>query len=185
MMNKLYFVMLGDTVAFKDFEGKREYYLVFNIELDDGGSYARIDSIQLFPFTEELVEVDILEKAREESEKDVVIVFNAYDEDGANIINSLNERRSQNGYVELPPIDDLRNMKQRRRIRTKQKEEKVLKQKQDIIAYEDIFNVDECLDAMNSLSELHKAFGDEEYLEQKEKVKERLASLLESNLFRG
>lgn len=47
----------------------------------------------------------------------------------------------------------------------------------DIIQYDKLATVDECLDAMNDLTNLHKTFGDESYLQLREVVVGRLKDL--------
>ena len=44
----------------------------------------------------------------------------------------------------------------------------------DIVNYSKLYSVDECLDALNDLKELHKHFGDEAYLQLREVVMKRL-----------
>ncbi|MDS7057071.1 hypothetical protein NXG04_07215 [Klebsiella pneumoniae] len=54
---------------------------------------------------------------------------------------------------------------------------KKLKDKDDVIEYHKLPTIDDCLDALNDLSDLHKAFGDEAYLQLKEVVTKRLKEL--------
>lgn len=48
----------------------------------------------------------------------------------------------------------------------------------DVIRYDKLENVDQCLDALNDLSLLHDHFGDESYLQLREVVQERLKELI-------
>ncbi|MFQ3543675.1 hypothetical protein Q7A53_06285 [Halobacillus rhizosphaerae] len=48
---------------------------------------------------------------------------------------------------------------------------------QDVIYYNKLETIDECLDTLNDLSRLHKLFGDEAYLTLREVVKERIEKL--------
>lgn len=47
-----------------------------------------------------------------------------------------------------------------------------------VVRYDRIGNIDECLDALNDLSLLHKRFGDEVYLQLYEVVEKRLRELV-------
>lgn len=49
----------------------------------------------------------------------------------------------------------------------------------DYINYSSLQTTDECLDAMNDLTDLHNSFKDERYLEDREKVIDRLETLVE------
>ncbi|MGV4321341.1 hypothetical protein [Bacillus mojavensis] len=48
----------------------------------------------------------------------------------------------------------------------------------DVIRYDKLENVDQCLDALNDLSLLHDHFGDESYLQLREVVRNRLKELI-------
>lgn len=54
---------------------------------------------------------------------------------------------------------------------------KKLKDKDDVVEYHKLETIDECLDALNNLSALHKMFGDEAYIQLKEVVTNRLKEL--------
>lgn len=54
---------------------------------------------------------------------------------------------------------------------------KKLKDKDDVIEYHKLSTIDDCLDALNDLSNLHKMFGDEAYIQLREVVTNRLKEL--------
>lgn len=54
---------------------------------------------------------------------------------------------------------------------------KIVQKKYDVIRYDLINSVDECLDAINDLNILYEMFGDEAYIQLKELVAERIKEI--------
>lgn len=52
------------------------------------------------------------------------------------------------------------------------------KEQMDVIRYDNLKTVNECLDALNDLQQLHNVFGDEAYLQLREVVMKRLKELI-------
>lgn len=176
--------ILGDIVqhTLSSKEGHVEYYLVYDVEYTPKGVLG-VKGLKIFPVEEDFESVEILELSNAKRMLDM----NAHtDRLGEKVFKFTNGRRLELGYKEIPPLIKIKKMMENNKKKAvkKAKDKDINPQVQDIIRYDEILSVDECLDAMNHLSDLHKVFGDDAYLQIREYIVKRLEDLLESNLYR-
>lgn len=92
----------------------------------------------------------------------------------AEYIKTIQAKTANNGFKEA-----LNTSFNQAEVKPKKKRgrPKKLKDKDDVVEYHKLETIDDCLDALNSLSALHKMFGDESYIQLKEVVTNRLKEL--------
>lgn len=117
--------------------------------------------IQLYPITFLTSSINVTEKEI----KDFKVVFKSSE---------------KNEFKDLLKaiIDDIKNEVEEMNENQKSDAKKNRFLQNDVIHYDKIGDIDTCLDAINDLKFLHQMFGDEEYLQLIEVVKERLRELV-------
>lgn len=117
------------------------------------------------------------------SQNDIVIHARKNSRDSEVLMKLIQKDRERNGWYGVPDFIQIanKNIESIARVMTKPdvsiKTVQVPTKRLDVIRYDLIDNVDECLDAINDLNTLHKMFGDEAYLQLKEMVVSRLIRL--------
>lgn len=97
------------------------------------------------------------------------------------LLRLIQKDRERNGWYGVPDFIEVanNNMKaiHKSNQKTNVKQVKMPMKRLDVVRYDLIDNVDECLDAINDLNLLYEMFGDESYLQLKELVVSRLIRL--------
>lgn len=99
------------------------------------------------------------------------------------LLKMLQKERERRNWFGVPDYIDVanRNIKAISKYMKEERAElvkvKVPVKRLDVVRYDLIDNVDECLDAINDLNKLYEQFGDESYLQLKELVKDRIIRL--------
>lgn len=181
---------MGDIVKFKDSGNKMEYFIVVDVFLeftDDNVTPFKVDEentrytlVQMYPIERE--ERSLLRFTAERFETVALIG----QEQHSKIIELINIERFRKGKTGAPFYEKVIQKRLRsdnfdnfvsNTTKPKKGKKKKIKITDDVIQYDKLATVDECLDAMNDLSELHKQFGDESYLQLREVVVGRLKDL--------
>jgi len=188
----------GDIIKIKDTNGsnKMEYYIVIDVFLEfqkDIVSYpltvddanTRYTLMQMYPVEKEEY---MLFRYTAHTFETVALVGQ---EQHTKIIELIQRERERQGKTDEPfYIETIRKRERadafdkyiaKHPDTTKHPKQKGKKKKikitDDVIQYDKLMSVDECLDAMNDLTNLHKTFGDESYLQLREVVVGRLKDL--------
>lgn len=179
--------LIGDLVSLKnedmDIEEPATIYIVTNvdgytdIELFTGNTITKYDYelVMVFPVTStshfiyEAEDNLLLQAKRDSRESKLIIDF-------------IKKDYKKKGYCGEPRFLSIIRKRIARSgsssgLLTAPNNTKVAKMKRDKVRYNKLETVDECLDAIIHLQELHKAFGDKEYLDNIEIVKKRLKEL--------
>jgi len=92
----------------------------------------------------------------------------------AEYIKTIQEKTANNGFKQA-----LNTSFKQAEVKPKKKRgrPKKLKDKDDVVEYHKLETIDDCLDALNNLTALHKMFGDEAYIQLKEVVTDRIKEL--------
>lgn len=92
----------------------------------------------------------------------------------AEYIKTIQAKTANNGFKEA-----LNTSFKQAEVKPKKKRgrPKKLKDKDDVVEYHKLETIDDCLDALNNLTALHKMFGDEAYIQLKEVVTDRIKEL--------
>lgn len=182
---------IGDIVKLNDSKNSMEYFIVVDVFLEfvDGASpfslkvddeLTRYTVMQMYPVTKEK---NMLLRFTADKFETVAFIGQQQHE---KIVELINRERFRRGQVGAPFYEEviqkrLRNDNFDAFVSNTTKNQKGKKKKikitDDIIQYNKLDTVDECLDAMNDLSNLHKTFGDESYLQLREVVVGRLKDL--------
>jgi hypothetical protein len=104
---------------------------------------------------------DLILHARNKKDKDFILEF-------------VTKERETRGMFGKP--DFIRLSEQN--LKAHEKEEMTKAENGRIVRYDLLEDIDQCLDAMNDLEELHNVFKDEEYLKHRDLVKEKLKELV-------
>lgn len=167
----------GDIVKLRFGLNGIEYYIVtevLDLTVKDGEPKNKYEIVKIFP---------VIKNPRTETVdgKQIVLIANADTKDSKLVVDFVMNNRAKKGWVDTPEFL-LVSEKNKNILRYKQKStgEIILLDgdDRDIIRYDLIETVDECLDRMNDLQDLHNRFGDEAYLVLKEVVKDRLKELI-------
>ncbi|QIW89865.1 hypothetical protein PQE71_gp183 [Bacillus phage Izhevsk] len=184
---------IGDIVKKKTNANKMEYYIVVDVffkfekEVNKQNSFfisdddTKYTAIKIYPVEHE-GEVYICTSATLET---VALVHQKQHEV---IMEMINRKRNERGMKwEAEYMRAIKAKKKQGFIQSFEKAEikpkkkrgrpKKLKDKDDVVEYHKLETVDDCLDALNNLSALHKMFGDEAYIQLKEVVTDRLKEL--------
>ena len=146
-------IYLSDIVRPKYF--KNEYYIVIDLfSLEDGDKCYEI--MKIYPFESHAPVMTMLESELDLIAKEGSVQFNSLHKYISNQLESANKSRKT-------PIKNVS-------LKTKTTNN-------DIIQYDEIDSVDECLDALNDLKQLYELFGDEAYLQLYELVLERVRKI--------
>ena len=153
------------------------YYIVIDVaDFTQQGGKPDVDyeTMLIFPVESRISNVDIF------TEDSLMPVSRTNEKKYKTILDFVRKEREKKGWFEEPDyikaIKDNRNAIQ---LVTKQEKKvvAVIPPRHDIVYYNKIDNVDECLDALNDLDTLHKLFGDEAYLQLKDMVRKRIQEL--------
>lgn len=162
----MYKFSIGDIVKFRDSsKSQTKYLLVAGIEdMSTPSTHEVYYEVSLvYPIAESIKKLTVSEEGLE-----IVAVY--HEEECKMIKDFIKSERLKRGYnnddIYLSPP------------KTKKEKPKLKTHKEDVVYYNEIDNVDECLDAINDLTILHKLFGDESYLQLKEFVENRLKEIV-------
>lgn len=169
---------IGDIVKWK-YSTETEYYIV--TDYDDWGVDNMYEIMKIYPIREK-------SHVNYEPEGNLKMVAEKDGQQNKMMIQFIIEERNKKGYSGEP--DFLKAIESNRKIRENVKEKRnnpdeILRKaglKSDVIRYDKLGSVDECLDAMNDLKLLHETFGDEAYLQLRELVVNRLKELVLSSV---
>lgn len=159
----------GDVVKTKFFENGVEYFIITDIEdfsSDRDDEEYVYEVMKIFPVQEKSDTLYL-------TKKELSLIGKGNDSEGRTILHFVNKERNKAGLKQQPDYMQaiLENSKATQLVRIKKKQD------DDTIRYDKLKTVDDCLDAMNDLDELHKNFGDYAYLQLKDVVVERLKKL--------
>ena len=146
-------IYLSDIVRPKGF--KNEYYIVIDLfSLQDGDKCYEI--MKIYPFDSYAPVITMMESELELIAKEGSVQFNSLHKYISNQLEAknVNAKTSATNYE----ITKYANTT-------------------DIIMYNEIDTIDECLDALNDLKQLHDLFGDEAYLQLYQLVLERIKTI--------
>ena len=180
---------IGDVVTVNEIDYFNDYFVVVHnkVNTDNGMNYyrlMRIMPVQLADHTIIKKETDITLHTRKDSrEYKLIMDFVMSDRRKQGIfdipkfmemINDKNNGKKEGSYTLA--WDSLSNHKQKQKqdIMTETKKKSTL----DVIHYNYLDKVDDCLDAINDLKRLYDMFGDEEYLNNIKIVEKRLKRLI-------
>ncbi|MFS0905831.1 hypothetical protein AB3N02_22670 [Priestia aryabhattai] len=176
---------IGDIVTYKVSSGTIEYYIItdmedYSFETADGEFIKDIDYqiAMIYPVHRKtkfaVVDEEVIKLVAKETDQQYSLIFD--------LINKERDKRMWLGkpdYMVFVETNKVANQKKQdgSLVATKygwKEKEKDL----DVIKYHELKTVDDCLDAMNDLTALHKNFGDEAYIQLKEFVMIRLKELV-------
>jgi hypothetical protein len=155
----------GDIVKIKFTKNGLEYFIVtdvYDFSEKQDGSDLNYEVMQIYPIAIESLMLNVdgskLELHAKGNEKD-----------GEMVIDFVMKERAKRGWIGVPDFQAViyHNLKS-------DGVKKVYQPNLDIINYDKLETIDECLDAINDLNILHKFFGDEAYLQLREVVLKRL-----------
>jgi uncharacterized protein (DUF1330 family) len=178
---------LGDIVRTKS-SSTGDYYMIVGVE---DASTQTVEGKFITDFDYEIAKIYPVQKESEFSiisHKKLAMVATTSEKDNRIILDFVNKERQKRGWYDEPDyitaLQVSKGMSTKKLTRTvkdkdgnKSKEEVGMK-KFDTIRYDKLKTVNECLDALNDLKDLHKNFGDEAYLQLKEIVEKQLKSLV-------
>lgn len=145
-------IYLSDIVRPKGF--KNEYYTVIDLfSLSDGVKCYEI--MKIYPFESHAPVMTMLESELDLIAKEGTIQFNS--------LHTYISNQLESAYNRKPTIKNVKII--------------ASTTNNDIIKYDEIESIDECLDALNDLKQLHDLFGDEAYLQLYELVLDRVKTI--------
>jgi hypothetical protein len=159
----------GDIVKPKFSFGGVEYYIVTDVNdfsKSNDGSDMQYEIMRIFPISK-ASRVDNLDDKRLE------LVAKGGTKDARLVLDFVMKKRAEKGWNDTPDFETVmyHNMKLVNGVR-------VLSDPLDVVRYDQLGSIDECLDAMNDLQEMYNVFGDEAYLQLREVVQNRLRDLI-------
>ncbi|UUV46995.1 hypothetical protein [Bacillus phage vB_BanS-Thrax5] len=182
---------IGDIVKLNDGKNKMEYFIIVDmflefvedstspVNLKVDSENTRYTAMQMYPVEKEQ---HMLLRYTEDRFETVAFVGQKQHE---SIVELINRERFRVGKTGKPFYEDV--IKKRlnddtfdkfvSKVTKKKGKKKKIQITDDVIQYDKLGTIDECLDAMNDLSELHKQFGDESYLQLREVVVGRLRDI--------
>ena len=179
---------LGDIVRTKS-SSTGDYYMIVGVE---DATTQTIEGKFIVDFDYEIAKIYPVMKESDFSiisHKELAMVAKTSEKDNRIILDFVNKERQKRGWYDEPDyitaLQVSKGESTKKLTRTvkdkdgnKSKEEVGVK-KFDIIRYDKLQTVDECLDALNDLTALHNNFGDEAYIQLKEVVEKKLKSISE------
>lgn len=161
----------GDIVKPKFGLGGVEYYIITDVNdfsQDNDGSDMNYELMRIFPISK-ASKVDNLDDKR------IEIIAKGDTKDARLILDFVMKKRIEKGWRDTPDFETVlfHNMKL-----VKGEREMNFPKIDDVVRYDKLGSIDECLDAMNDLKTLHNVFGDEAYLQLREVVQNRLKDLV-------
>ena len=162
-MDEQLYVDVGDVLKHDD-----TYYLVDEIISDFVENTRTYCLIQIYPLFSLSTSLNIFENEL----KNFKIVFKSSKDDDFT--------DAYFKYALKAIFDDIKNEVEEmsEQNRAAKKNNRFLKTQYDVVYYDKIPEIDECLDAINDLKLLHQMFGDEAYLQLIEVVEKRLKELV-------
>jgi hypothetical protein len=176
---------IGDIVTYKVSNGTSEYYIItdmedYSFETSDGEWLKDIDYqiAMIYPVLRKtkfaVVDEEVIRLVAREEDQQYSLIFE--------LVNRERDKRQWFGkpdYMVFVETNKVANQKKKdgSLVATKYGWKEKVKDL-DVIKYHELKTVNECLDAMNDLTALHKNFGDEAYLQLKEFVMTRLRELV-------
>jgi hypothetical protein len=160
----------GDIVKLKSDIERAEYYIVTDIcdfSDNEDGSEMEYQIMRIYPvFMTSLVSVVEEEKIEYLGDRD----------DEKTIIDFVMKERNKRGWYGIPDfiIAIGNNLNADEKMKAKKKK---IKKPKDVIRYDKLNNIDDCLIAIYDLKTLHEMFGDESYIQLKELVIETAKQL--------
>ena len=193
---------IGDIVKKKVRTGRLEYFIIVDIEdfTDEQGTRfdgrAMIEVAKIYPVfrvsTFEITDDSDFELVASTDTKDYKIFMDYVDDqrkkfnwhDEADYISVLTDYHGQGVWSQWA-LGKAKNNDKNEVVAMKndsyKSEPTTPRQTLDIIRYDIIPTIDQCLDALNDLKDLHENFGDEAYLQLKDVVIKRLQYLQKIN----
>jgi hypothetical protein len=162
----------GDIVKYKFSQRGVEYFIVTDVyDFSEKGDKSDLhyEIMQIYPIAKTSITLDV------EGDK-LEIKASGMAKEAEGIIDFVMEERKKRGWTEVP--DFTIALYENAKAKTEGNEVTKVKQPNtDIINYDKLESVDECLDALNDLDALYKLFGDEAYLQLRDVVLKRLKAL--------
>jgi hypothetical protein len=93
------------------------------------------------------------------------------------LLRFIQKDREKIGWYGVPDFIQVANKNLKGDTKTPVKEVKVPVKRFDVIRYDQLETIDQCLDALNDLNRLYEMFGDEAYIQLKEVVTSRIVRL--------
>lgn len=192
---------IGDIVKMNDGKNMMEYFVIIDVflEFKDGASpfslhvddeNTRYTAMQIYPvekeehmlfrYTTPRFETVAL-VGQKQHEKIIELVKRERERQGKHNVpfyeEVIKKRINGDNFDKLIASTPYTTWTTPKDTKKKKGKKKKIEINADIIQYDKLDTVDECLDAMNDLAELHKQFGDESYLQLREVVIGRLRDL--------
>ena len=162
---------IRDIVKFKKDIDDDIYYIITDYDGELHGEYF-YKIAQIYPVKLESKNIIIRESL-------LSIFMRADDKDYEFLMREIKRDREKNGFYAIPSYEKEISKSLRLLLHSARKKNKiVIKPSEDVVYYQNIDNIDECLDALNDLKILYKLFGDEAYLQLREMVEKRLIHIL-------
>lgn len=161
----------GDIVKLKFGLNGIEYFIVtdaLDFSKDQDGSDMQYEIMRIFPAMKASMIANV-------DEKKIEIVAKDGTKDSRLILDFVMRKRYERGWHDTPDFDIA--LRQNRKAENGEGKAKH-KDKDDVVRYDKLGSVDQCLDAMNDLQRLYNVFGDEAYLQLREVVQNRLKDLI-------